>query len=130
MLASGRIEGAVRFGTAGGSQVRPSVGYVRDSTRRQVIKHTLFDLKTGDTAKILGIGTDTPLSLRRRLLDMGITKGAELRVERHAPLGDPVEIFVKGYFLALRMSEARTIEVEQIKSSSESLLAASESSLD
>ncbi len=87
-------------------------------------------MKTGETAIILGIGTDTPLSLRRRLLDMGITKGAELRVERHAPLGDPVEIFVKGYHLAVRMSEARTIEVERIKNTPVAFVSASENTLD
>ncbi len=68
----------------------------------------------GDVARIVRIQDKTSLSLRRRLLDMGITKGAVLRVERHAPLGDPVQIFVKGYRLAVRLSEARTIEVEPI----------------
>lgn len=78
------------------------------------MKKTLYDLDMGETARIVGIHGDTPLSLRRRLLDMGITKGALLRVERHAPLGDPVQIFVKGYRLAVRLSEARAIEVEQV----------------
>jgi Fe2+ transport system protein FeoA len=75
---------------------------------------TLYDLDMGDVARIVRIQDKTSLSLRRRLLDMGITKGAVLRVERHAPLGDPVQIFVKGYRLAVRLSEARTIEVEPI----------------
>ena len=75
---------------------------------------TLYDLDMGDLARIVRIHDNTPLSLRRRLLDMGITKGAVLRVERHAPLGDPVQIFVKGYRLAVRLSEARAIEVEVI----------------
>ena len=78
------------------------------------MKKTLYDLDMGDTARIVGIHGDTPLSLRRRLLDMGITKGALLRVERHAPLGDPVEISLKGYSLALRMNEARHIEIEEL----------------
>lgn len=77
-------------------------------------KKTLYDLETGDIARILGIHGGASLSLRRRLLDMGITKGAVLRVERHAPLGDPVQIFVKGYRLAVRLSEARIIDVEVI----------------
>lgn len=47
-------------------------------------------------------------------MDMGITRGAVLRVERHAPLGDPVEVAVKGSYLALRMSEARFIDVERM----------------
>ena len=78
------------------------------------VKKTLYDLETGDVARIVCIDDSTPLSLRRRLLDMGITKGAELRVERHAPLGDPVQIFVKGYRLAVRLSEARAIEVDLV----------------
>ena len=78
------------------------------------MKKTLYDLDMGDTARIVGIHGDTPVSLRRRLLDMGITKGAVLRVERHAPLGDPVQIFVKGYRLAVRLSEARAIEVDLV----------------
>jgi ferrous iron transport protein A len=126
LLATGRDAPALHHGT----RVSPFSADFRQSgwtiTRRQVIKHLLSDLKTGDTATIVGIGTDTPLSLRRRLLDMGITKGAELRVERHAPLGDPVEIFVKGYYLAVRMSEARTIEVELVNHASAPLVGASE----
>jgi ferrous iron transport protein A len=52
--------------------------------------------------------------LRQRLLDMGITRGTELYVQRHAPLGDPVEITLKGYSLALRMNEARQVEIEEL----------------
>ena len=51
-------------------------------------------------------------AIRQRLLDMGVTRGAELIVERVAPLGDPVEIFIKGYHLAIRKNEASFIEVE------------------
>ncbi len=78
------------------------------------MKKTLFDLITGDTARIVRIHENAPACVRMRLLDMGLTKGAALRVERHAPLGDPVEIVLKGYRLAIRMSEARSIEVELI----------------
>jgi Fe2+ transport system protein FeoA len=52
-------------------------------------------------------------AIRQRLLDMGVTRGTVVRVERHAPLGDPVEICVKGYCLALRMEEAADITVEE-----------------
>jgi len=45
---------------------------------------------------------------------MGVTRGTEIRVERHAPLGDPVEVTIKGYALALRMNEAKEIEVEEL----------------
>ncbi len=77
-------------------------------------RKTLYDLDQGDVARIVRIQDGATLSLRRRLLDMGITKGAVVRVERHAPLGDPVQIFVKGYRLAVRLSEARNIEVEEL----------------
>lgn len=75
---------------------------------------TLFDLLSGDRARILRVRGNGAPGLRQRLLDMGITRGTELYVERHAPLGDPVEITLKGYSLALRMSEAKQIEVEEI----------------
>lgn len=79
------------------------------------MKKTLFDLVTGDKARILCVNKNAPACVRMRLLDMGITKGAFLKVERHAPLGDPVEIVLKGYHLAIRMSEARAIEVEPVE---------------
>lgn len=72
----------------------------------------LSDLVTGQRARILRIGADGGEGIKQRLLDMGVTRGTELRVERHAPLGDPVEVTIKGYLLALRMREARQIEVE------------------
>jgi ferrous iron transport protein A len=75
---------------------------------------TLFDLVTGDRARILRVRGGGPMGIRQRLMDMGITRGTEVYVERHAPLGDPVEISVKGYFLAIRMSEARQIEVTKL----------------
>ncbi len=83
-------------------------------TSPPVLPKTLYDLGMGDVARIVRIHGNTSLSLRRRLLDMGITRGALLRVERHAPLGDPVQIFVKGYRLAVRLNEARSIEVEEV----------------
>ena len=77
---------------------------------------TLFDLVSGDRARIVRICGGGPKSIRQRLLDMGVTKDTEVRVERHAPLGDPVEVTIKGYYLALRMSEAQDIEVEPLPS--------------
>jgi Fe2+ transport system protein FeoA len=61
----------------------------------------------GVIARIRGEG-----SVRRRLLDMGLVPGTEVAVQRMAPLGDPVEIRVKGYNLSLRKEEAESIEVE------------------
>jgi ferrous iron transport protein A len=75
---------------------------------------TLFDLVSGDTARIVRIRGGGPHSIRQRLLDMGVTRGTQVKVQRHAPLGDPVEVTIKGYYLALRMNEARQIEVEDL----------------
>lgn len=61
----------------------------------------------GKIVKILGSG-----SIHRRILDMGIIKGAEIEVERVAPLGDPIEVRIKGYHLSLRKEEAANIYVE------------------
>jgi len=75
---------------------------------------TLFDLVTGDRARIVKVHGGRDAAIARRLLDMGIMKGTEALIVRHAPLGDPVEIEIKGYHLALRMSEAQKIEVERL----------------
>jgi Fe2+ transport system protein FeoA len=53
-------------------------------------------------------------AIKQRMLDMGITPNTELRVERYAPLRDPIQIRLKGYSLALRVSEGKLIEVERI----------------
>lgn len=71
---------------------------------------SLKDISVGETAvvvKILGEG-----ALRRRLLDMGITKGVKILVRKLAPLGDPMQIHVRGYELSLRQAEAERIVVE------------------
>ncbi len=70
----------------------------------------LADMKEGNEAKIIRVAGDG--AIRQRLLDMGVTRGTTVRVERYAPLMDPMHINVKGYSLALRVSEARLIEVE------------------
>lgn len=70
---------------------------------------TLKQVKPGTTvtvAKISGEG-----SLKRRIMDMGLTKGVEIFVRKVAPLGDPVEITVRGYELSVRKSDAELIEV-------------------
>lgn len=71
---------------------------------------TLADLADGDETKILRVGGDG--ALRQRLMDMGVTRGAAIRVERRAPLGDPIEVTVKGYLLAIRERDGRHIDVE------------------
>ena len=71
---------------------------------------TLASVKPGQSCKIVKIGGVG--GIRRRLLDMGATAGTRVEVERVAPLGDPMEIKLKGYHLTLRKEEARRIEVE------------------
>ena len=71
---------------------------------------TLREIGIGETVKVLKIHGDG--SLRRHLMDMGITKGCQVYVRKVAPLGDPVEIMIRGYELSLRKSEAEIIEVE------------------
>ncbi len=87
-------------------------GNPRPAESCTMMKRTLFDLVSGDRARILKINGSGMRSIKQRLLDMGVMRGADILVERHAPLGDPVEVQVKGYYLALRMSEAREIDVE------------------
>ena len=66
-------------------------------------------LRPGQCATITKINGMS--ALRRRFIEMGIVKGETILIERHAPLGDPIEYFVKGYHLALRKEEAAHIEV-------------------
>ena len=71
---------------------------------------TLKDIKVGESAtvvKLEGIG-----AIRRRIMDMGITKGTEILVKKVAPLGDPLELTVRGYQLSIRKADAQKILVE------------------
>ena len=71
---------------------------------------TLKETKIGDTVRVKKLGGQG--AVRRRIMDMGITKGAEIYVRKVAPLGDPIEITVRGYELSLRKADAEIIEVE------------------
>lgn len=71
----------------------------------------LSDAACGETVVVARIGQTNPAT-RQRLLDMGVTRGAEIMVERLAPLGDPVKVVLKGYHLAIRKSEASVIEIQ------------------
>ncbi len=71
---------------------------------------TLKDVKIGDKAKVKKISGEG--AIKRRIMDMGITKGTEIAVRKVAPLGDPIEITVRGYELSLRKADAEMIEVE------------------
>lgn len=74
---------------------------------------TLKDIKVGKRAKVVKVHGEG--AIRRRIMDMGITKGVEIYVRKVAPLGDPMELFVRGYELSLRKADADMIEVEAIK---------------
>jgi Fe2+ transport system protein FeoA len=71
---------------------------------------TLDQLAPGQVATIRRVQGTAPV--RRRLLEMGLVRGETITVERYAPLGDPVEYFIKGYFLSLRRQDAANIEVD------------------
>ena len=71
---------------------------------------TLREVACGETVKVVKL-TGEGL-VRRRIMDMGITKGVEIYVRKVAPLGDPVEVTVRGYELSLRKADAEMIEVE------------------
>jgi len=77
------------------------------------MRRLLSELKPGERARILKIHANS--ELRSRFQVMGILPGEVLKVEKVAPLGDPIEVTVKGYYLSLRKSEADNIEVEVIK---------------
>ena len=71
---------------------------------------TLKDVKVGKTAKVVKLHGEG--AVRRRIMDMGITKGVEIFVRKVAPLGDPMELAVRGYELSLRKADAEIIEIE------------------
>ena len=72
--------------------------------------NNLRDVPVGGTAKVVKIHGEG--AVKRRIMDMGITKGVEIYVRKVAPLGDPIEITVRGYELSLRKADAESIEVE------------------
>lgn len=71
---------------------------------------TLKDAKIGQTVTVKKLHGEGPI--RRRIMDMGITKGVEIYVRKFAPLGDPMELFIRGYELSLRKDDAQMVEVE------------------
>lgn len=71
---------------------------------------TLKDAKVGQTVRVVKLNGSGPL--KRRIMDMGITKGVEIYIRKVAPLGDPLEATVRGYELSIRRADAEMIEVE------------------
>lgn len=70
---------------------------------------TLLDVRIGDTAQVVKLHGEG--ALKRRIMDMGITKGVGIYVRKVAPLGDPLEVTVRGYELSIRKGDAELIEV-------------------
>jgi len=77
------------------------------------LQATIGDLKPGDHARIIGFGKGMP-GYRQRLMAMGLTPGVEFALTRVAPLGDPVEIQVRGFSMSLRKAEAELLAVEKL----------------
>ena len=71
---------------------------------------TLRDVRIGDTVKVVKLHGEG--AVKRRIMDMGLTKGVDVSVRKVAPLGDPIEITVRGYELSLRKADAEMVEVE------------------
>ena len=71
---------------------------------------TLKETKIGETVKVVKLHGEGPV--KRRIMDMGITKGVEIHVRKVAPLGDPMELTVRGYELSVRKADAEMIEVQ------------------
>jgi len=71
---------------------------------------TLKEMKPGEQGKVVSIGEKGPM--RRRIMDMGVTPGADVKVVKVAPLGDPIEVTIRGYELSLRKDEASQIVIE------------------
>lgn len=72
---------------------------------------TLKELKVGQSAKVVKIHGEG--ALKRRIMDMGITKGVEITIRKVAPLGDPLELNLRGYELSIRKADAEMIEIAE-----------------
>lgn len=71
---------------------------------------TLRDVQVGGNAKVVKLHGEG--AVKRRIMDMGVTKGVDVHVRKVAPLGDPIEVSVRGYELSIRKADAEMIEVE------------------
>lgn len=82
---------------------------IKNSNRRKNMK-TLRQAQVGQTVKVVKLHGEG--ALRRRMMDMGITRGTEIYIRKIAPLGDPVEVNIRGYELTLRKEDAGIVEIE------------------
>ena len=71
---------------------------------------TLREAKVGDTVRVVKLHGEG--AIKRRIMDMGLTKGVDVQIRKVAPLGDPIEVTVRGYELSIRKADAEMIEVE------------------
>lgn len=72
---------------------------------------TLRESKVGDTVRVVKLHGEG--AVKRRIMDMGLTKGVDVQIRKVAPLGDPIEVTVRGYELSIRKADAEMIEVER-----------------
>lgn len=79
--------------------------------KKEYIMKTLREATVGETVTVKKLSGEGPV--KRRIMDMGITKGVEIYIRKVAPLGDPVEVTVRGYELSLRKADAEMIEVAE-----------------
>ena len=77
---------------------------------KETIIRTLKEVNIGETVKVVKITGEGPI--KRRIMDMGITKGTEIYIRKVAPLGDPIEVTIRGYELSLRKADIDIIQVE------------------
>lgn len=77
------------------------------------MSESIQNMKIGESGRIIGFGT-TAKSYRKKLLAMGLTPGVEFQVSRYAPMGDPIEIKIRGFSLSLRKEEAAGLLIERI----------------
>ena len=87
---------------------------IKDGSGKGVKMQTLKEAKCGNTVAVVKLHGEG--AVKRRIMDMGITKGTEVYIRKVAPLGDPVEVTVRGYELSLRKADAQMIEVQPIGS--------------
>ncbi len=80
--------------------------------RRKNGMKTLRESKVGDTVRVVKLHGEG--AVKRRIMDMGLTKGVDVQIRKVAPLGDPIEVTVRGYELSIRKADAEMIEVESV----------------
>ncbi len=85
---------------------------MNNTSKHTVSETRLSDIKEGQSGRIVRVGGHG--ALRRRLLEMGLVKGARIYVEKYAPLKDPLELIIKGYHVSLRVEEAEHVIIEDI----------------